>query len=43
VLFEEQFIEQFSDVSIDIFGAAIALKAADDEREAVQQRFQDGG
>ncbi len=36
VLFDQEFVEQFGDLMIDVFGAVIAVETADNEREALQ-------
>ncbi len=41
MLIDEQFVEHFCDVAVDVFGAVVAVKAADDEGKIVQQRFED--
>ena len=42
MLFDEQFVEQFGDVAIDVLRAIVGVKSLDDEREALQQRFEYG-
>ena len=42
LFFNEQLVEQFRDVVVDVFRAIVRVKAFDDEREAVEQRFEYG-
>ena len=42
MLFDEQLVEQFRDVAVDVLRAIVGVKPLDDEGEAFEQRFEHG-